>query len=313
MSEKISNQYYFYKDEQQLGPYSWEQLWQEAAAKRVLAGTLVWNSEQTGWIAAEKIPGLIINTDFETINPPPPPVNTEPVITEQPKSAKSKALVIAITAAAIIVVTFGASLIYLTLAGDTPETAEPFFEFETVTDEDPLEPEQPENDFFASDEIFGWSVAELDDESFQSGTEATTDGNGPDGAADEEAASDSRTTEESTPADTTTETTPETDTAFPGSDTTEEETIPLLGGTYTGPLQDGLPHGQGYWTHPNGRSYRGSFREGRIEGFGTMIFPEGERYTGYLKDGKAHGEGTMTHPDGRTASGIWENGLPTEE
>ena len=311
MTEKASTQWYVYKDEQQLGPYSWDQLWQEAREKRIIGNTLVWNNEQTDWISAEKIPGLIINVNFETNNPPPPPAKATIVSPGQPKPVKSKILIIAIAAAALFFV-FGAAIISLFFTSGSPETAEPFLAFEPVDIEKPTEFEQPENDYFVSDEIFGWSVAELDDESFQSETEATDRVNGIEDPADEEMAPENQAAEENIPEGTSTETTTGTDTAFPGSDTTEEETIPLLGGTYTGPLKDGLAHGQGQWVHPDGRVYVGNFNNGRIEGFGTMTFPRGEKYVGILKNGKAHGEGTMTHPDGRTVSGIWIDGLLTE-
>ncbi len=92
------------------------------------------------------------------------------------------------------------------------------------------------------------------------------------------------------------------------ADTIQDLTISWEGGTYTGPVKNGVPHGQGSWSHPSGRSYKGDFYEGRITGYGTMNFPGGERYVGYLRNGKAHGEGTMYHPDGRKVSGEWLNG-----
>lgn len=91
-----------------------------------------------------------------------------------------------------------------------------------------------------------------------------------------------------------------------------KQAIPFQGGTYTGPLQDGLPHGYGTWIHPSGLEYEGEFIRGNIEGYGIMTFPDGERYTGYFKDAKAHGQGTMTHPDGRFVSGEWIDGILQE-
>ncbi len=92
-----------------------------------------------------------------------------------------------------------------------------------------------------------------------------------------------------------------------------EQTISFQGGTYTGPLKDGQPHGYGTWNHPDGRRYEGDFADGSIEGYGTMTFPGGERYTGFFKNGLAHGEGTMIHPDGRQVSGEWVEGVYQEE
>ncbi len=93
----------------------------------------------------------------------------------------------------------------------------------------------------------------------------------------------------------------------------EEGTIDWDGGTYTGPLKDGVPHGRGTWTHPDGREYRGDFVEGAIEGTGTMRFPGGEEYRGEFKEGKAHGTGTMTHPRKGSVSGKWIYGSYQDE
>ncbi len=97
--------------------------------------------------------------------------------------------------------------------------------------------------------------------------------------------------------------------AEPDPQEPSEPTIPFQGGTYSGQLRGGEPHGRGSWTHPDGRQYDGTFRNGKIEGFGTMLFPGGERFTGEFKDGTAHGEGTMTHPDGRRITGTWVDGV----
>ncbi len=97
--------------------------------------------------------------------------------------------------------------------------------------------------------------------------------------------------------------------AEPAPEEPSEPTIPFQGGTYSGPLRGGEPHGTGSWSHPDGRQYDGTFRAGEIEGFGTMLFPGGERFTGVFKNGLAHGEGTMTHPDGRRITGTWVEGV----
>jgi|GEM_PF-1577875 len=87
-----------------------------------------------------------------------------------------------------------------------------------------------------------------------------------------------------------------------------EGSISWEGGTYSGPLEDGLPHGFGTWIHASGKMYTGDFIFGSMTGYGAMVFPDGELYTGFLKNGKAHGQGTMTHPDGRRVSGMWVDG-----
>lgn len=92
------------------------------------------------------------------------------------------------------------------------------------------------------------------------------------------------------------------------ADTIEHGTIPWDGGTYTGPIKNGRPHGRGLWTHPDGIEYQGDFVDGIIEGRGVMVFPGGEEYRGEFEDGVAHGSGTMTHPHHGSKSGIWEEG-----
>lgn len=94
----------------------------------------------------------------------------------------------------------------------------------------------------------------------------------------------------------------------PEPDKIEHGTIPWDGGTYTGPIKNGQPHGRGYWTHPSGKEYQGDFVEGVIEGRGVMTFPRGEVYRGQFKDGVAHGSGTMTHPQHGELSGTWRDG-----
>jgi len=94
----------------------------------------------------------------------------------------------------------------------------------------------------------------------------------------------------------------------PEPDEIDHGTIPWDGGTYTGPLKNGRPHGRGYWTHPGGKEYQGDFVEGSIEGRGVMTFPGGEEYRGEFKDGVADGSGTIIHPHHGEKSGIWKDG-----
>ncbi len=99
----------------------------------------------------------------------------------------------------------------------------------------------------------------------------------------------------------------------PDQDQDKEGTISWDGGTYTGQLEDGIPHGKGVWIHSDGREYTGDFKEGSITGRGTMLFPGGEEYRGDFKDGVAHGQGTMTHPQRGSISGRWVNGRYVQE
>lgn len=93
-------------------------------------------------------------------------------------------------------------------------------------------------------------------------------------------------------------------------DLSQEEVSNMIwaGGTYSGSLIDGIPHGYGTWYGPDGKIYYGDFENGKMTGYGRMVFPGGEEYIGDFLDGVGHGQGTMTHPDGRSISGVWENG-----
>ena len=56
------------------------------------------------------------------------------------------------------------------------------------------------------------------------------------------------------------------------------------GGTYSGVLLDGKPHGQGIWTHPNGE-YVGEWKNGITHGQGIFTSYAGRKYIGQWKDG----------------------------
>ena len=100
---------------------------------------------------------------------------------------------------------------------------------------------------------------------------------------------------------------------------------------YVGEVSNGVPNGQGTWTHPNGDKYVGAFRDGKMHGQGTYtwpsgqkyvgefkdndrngqgtnIFPNGEKYIGEFKDDKYNGQGTLTYPDGGKYVGEFKDG-----
>jgi hypothetical protein len=120
-----------------------------------------------------------------------------------------------------------------------------------------------------------------------------------------------------------------------------EQTVDHDGGTYTGKVKDGLPHGKGTWTRVDGQKYVGEFKDGMRYGKGTWTANSGDEYVGewkadfmhgqgtftfgrgfgtsrlmesrvkYVGEWKAglpNGQGTMTYHDGREESGKWENG-----
>jgi hypothetical protein len=65
------------------------------------------------------------------------------------------------------------------------------------------------------------------------------------------------------------------------------------GGEYVGELKDGVPHGRGTWTGPNGASYSGGWKDGEQHGHGTQKWENGETYEGQWDYGKRHGQGTL--------------------
>ena len=89
------------------------------------------------------------------------------------------------------------------------------------------------------------------------------------------------------------------------------------GQVYVGEFKDGNCHGQGTMTNPNGCSYVGEFYENTRMGHGTEIFPNGAKYVGEFKDNMPHGKGTMTYPDKgpdnefgwATCEGEWKEGM----
>ena len=89
-------------------------------------------------------------------------------------------------------------------------------------------------------------------------------------------------------------------------------------GSYEGEVDNRKPHGQGTWTHPDGRKYVGEWEDGFYHGQGTFTYPDGEKlqgewvdgrlYEGEWVDGLRHGQGTWTHPDGDKYVGEWKDG-----
>lgn len=65
---------------------------------------------------------------------------------------------------------------------------------------------------------------------------------------------------------------------------------------------------------PDGGTYEGGLKEGVPHGQGTFTFPDGTRLILESRNGKAHGEATVIAPDGRRLRQLWEDGkhLKTE-
>ncbi|MES2018204.1 MAG: energy transducer TonB [Pseudomonadota bacterium] len=81
-----------------------------------------------------------------------------------------------------------------------------------------------------------------------------------------------------------------------------------FGSYYKGPLERGLPHGQGYLKRSDGTEYDGQFVHGQPEGQGVMLFPVGDRYDGQLKAGTPDGAGLMVYALGGRYEGQWRAG-----
>jgi hypothetical protein len=79
-------------------------------------------------------------------------------------------------------------------------------------------------------------------------------------------------------------------------------TIEHNGGTYTGDLVNGLPHGFGTIVFPP--------RQGTLSFHDSLISTKerGQKYEGHWQNGYMHGAGKMTLTDGSLVEGYWENG-----
>lgn len=110
----------------------------------------------------------------------------------------------------------------------------------------------------------------------------------------------------------------------------KEGLLSIDGGTYTGHVLNGQPHGHGRWYRPdgsqyvgdwknglpnghgekiwdNGDWYSGYFANGLPNGYGTYIWANGLKYEGMMKNGFRHGKGTLIYPDGSTRDGVWQD------
>lgn len=91
------------------------------------------------------------------------------------------------------------------------------------------------------------------------------------------------------------------------SDLTQSSPMPTglrfkSGATYTGPVRDGKPEGNGTWLRPEGSSYEGEFKDGVPSGHGTLTSERGDLYDGDFANGFASGRGTMTFGPGKMTS-----------
>jgi hypothetical protein len=70
--------------------------------------------------------------------------------------------------------------------------------------------------------------------------------------------------------------------------------------------ENGMRHGTGTYTYPNGKYYKGTWKNDKKHGEGKLYFKDGEiSYEGFYKDGKRHGKGKMTDKKGNKYNGDW--------
>lgn len=78
---------------------------------------------------------------------------------------------------------------------------------------------------------------------------------------------------------------------------------------YVGELKDGLPHGEGTLTYPNGTVYEGEFNDGLRSGQGKWTNTSGVTYSGSWLDDHYHGFGILTIPGILVYEGHWQEGM----
>lgn len=88
-----------------------------------------------------------------------------------------------------------------------------------------------------------------------------------------------------------------------------EGVVALQGGTYTGQVLNGKPHGTGMWLDHTGNKYFGQWKDGAPNGHGERSWANGDFYKGYVANWKPHGHGTMIWADGLKYEGGFKNGL----
>ncbi len=301
-------QWYAYKDYQIEGPYSFEELKQEVETGRINPEVLIWNHTMREWIEASQMSELENSAVPEVISLPPD--------REEKKSFLSNLNYgrVAIILIATFLLSLSATSFYLILTRDnetTEDDSDENFAYNTIFEDLDAEENDIEATLDQEDDVYESEENDLDEPEQTDLEEEQIEA-----GITELPAQGGQETEPPPAGEQQSEPTPEPaseDPVQPGDqgeqDYAEEEKIEWRGGLYKGPLQDGEPHGQGAWRHPDFRSYNGDFWEGEITGYGTMTFPNGERYTGGFLNGKSHGDGTLVHPRGRKYVGEFKHGI----
>lgn len=82
------------------------------------------------------------------------------------------------------------------------------------------------------------------------------------------------------------------------------------GGTYYGPLKNGVFEGVGKLVFADGTIYQGNFVNGMIHGTGTFYYTDGRVYTGEVNNGQITGYGQFKYADKTVYIGQFFNGNP---
>ena len=67
----MSNQWYVYKNQQQKGPFTWEQLWQQASSGVIGPADQIWTEGMAGWTRGDQVAGLFPKPAAHPLPPRP--------------------------------------------------------------------------------------------------------------------------------------------------------------------------------------------------------------------------------------------------
>jgi hypothetical protein len=89
----------------------------------------------------------------------------------------------------------------------------------------------------------------------------------------------------------------------------EEGVLKFGGGAiFEGNIVNGVAHGHGRYTFPNGDVYKGTFSSGALTGNGRITWYAGEIYEGGVVNGLPHGKGVWTDGRGNRYVGDFDEG-----
>lgn len=116
----MSNDWYVYKEGQQQGPFTWEELWHKASEGKIKPADHVWSQNLPGWTRADQIPQLMPPVP-EPIPDRPAPPETQRAAPSVPAKSGGKGGIIALVLVLILIVGLGgAAGIFLLLRGGLP-------------------------------------------------------------------------------------------------------------------------------------------------------------------------------------------------